>query len=132
MIERAKVLKELHDRTKEEAQALLKQVAETNNLGYALMVMQEVEDLLPATQWIPDRAEFPLIRAHIDNYDHYRREGVYGLLDMFEEEIWYFVDATEEEQREALNNDYGWDPHKSVPVLWEIIKSGYGKFRLDW
>lgn len=132
MIEQARDLKNLHEETQRQAKKLLDKSILTNNLGYALMVFEQVEDLLPTTRWIPDRNQFPLIREHIDNYDHYRREGVYDFIGMFEEEIWFFVDATEEEQEKALQNDYGWDPHKSAPVLWEIVKSGYGKFRFDW
>lgn len=132
MIEQARDLKNLFEESQRQAKKLLEQAVEAGNLGTALSVMEQVEDMLPTTRWIPDRNEFPLIREHIDNHDHYRREGVYDLLGMFEEEVWYFVDATEEEQVEALNNEYGWDPRKSEPLLWEIVKSGYGKFRFDW
>lgn len=132
MYEQAQDLKKLHEESKKKAQDLLKRVIQTNNLGYALQVFQEVEELLPTTRWIPSRDEYPLFREYLDGYDHYRREGVYEFLSMFEEDIWYFVDATEEEQNEALDNTYGWDPRKSAPILWGVIKNGHGKFTLDW
>lgn len=131
MIEQALDVKKIHEETVRQAQALLKQAVETGDFEKALQVFNHVEELLPTTRWLPSQEEYPLFREYIERHDHFRREGVYSFLDMFEEEVWYFLDSTEEEKAQIEQEDR-WHPMQIVPTLLEIMKNGHSKFRFDW
>ncbi|MGL4353202.1 MAG: hypothetical protein ACRCTP_04595 [Aeromonas popoffii] len=131
MIEQALDVKKLYEATVHQAKFLLKEAVATGDFEKALQVFQHVEELLPTTSWIPSREEYPLFREYIDRQDHFRREGTYGFLDMFEEEIWYFLEATDEEIAQIEQEDR-WHPMETTAILLEVMKNGYSKFRFDW
>ncbi|MGL5016211.1 MAG: hypothetical protein ACRC6V_18325 [Bacteroidales bacterium] len=129
--QRASQLRQIVSNAQTEGSQILKELVEKGDLRLALIAFQDLEDILPITNWIPDREVYPLFREYIDRDDTLRREGVYGFLDRFEEEVWYHTESTEEEREEIAKRD-SWDPNKYVPLIWEILKNGHGKFTLDW
>ena len=131
MINRAKELKQGLAEIGLASKLLLQDAVDTHNLGLALKVYQEVEDILPTTRWIPSRETYPLFRAYIDDDDTWRREGVYGFLDRFEEEVWFYTEASEED-KERIRKEGNWDPTKYEALLWEVVKNKNGEFTLDW
>lgn len=130
-IQRASQLRQIVANAQKEGEAILKELVEKGDLRLALIAFQDLEEILPTTEWIPDRDKYPLFRAYIDRDDTWRREGVYGFLDRFDEEVWYHTESTEEERAEIAKRDT-WDPNKYVPLLWEVLKNGHSKFTLDW
>lgn len=129
--QRASQLRQIVGNAQTEGKQILKELVEKGDLRLALMAFQDLEDILPTTDWIPRKEVYPLFREYIDRDDTLRREGVYGFFDRFEEEVWYHTESTEEEREEIAKRD-SWDPHKYVPLLWEVLKNGHSKFTLDW
>ena len=129
--QRASQLRQIVNNAQDEGKKILEDLVEKGDLRLALIAFQDLEGILPTTDWIPSREEYPLFRAYINGDDTWRREGVYGFLDRFEEEVWYHTESTEEEREEIAKRD-SWDPNKHVPLLWEVLKNGHSKFTLDW
>ncbi|MGL6100065.1 MAG: hypothetical protein ACRC0G_10625 [Fusobacteriaceae bacterium] len=129
--QRARQLRQIVNNAQDEGKKILAELVEMSDLRLSLIAFQDLEEILPTTNWIPDRADYPLFREYLDGDNTWRREGVYGFLDRFEEEVWYHTESTEEERAEIAERG-SWDPNKYVPLLWEVLKNGHGKFTLDW
>lgn len=114
-----------------QAKLLLSNAVEAGDLKQALLVFLGVEEILPTTTWYPNEEAYPLIRVHLESYDHFNRGGVYSFSELFEEEIWYFTEANEAVIADIKSKGQ-WNPDESAETLWEIIRNGNSKFTFDW
>jgi len=82
--------------------------------------------------YAPDKKKFPLLRSKTDD-DWVRRDETFHILERFEDEMYWMLDADEEEIQEALNNE---DTKKCIEFAEQLAKEIYeGKlksFIFDW
>lgn len=124
-------LKISFEQLKMEAKHLMEESILTSDIGYSMMVFEQIEDLLPTLSCIPSKKDYPLFRKYLnDHLGIFELGKVYSFTDLFEDEFWFALDAEEEEQKDFIKK--GFDPTENVDVLWEIIKGGNSKFTYDW
>ncbi|UIW10551.1 hypothetical protein PQC38_gp075 [Aeromonas phage BUCT695] len=118
--------------------SLAKEILDTGiksgDLGTALRAYQTVEDTLPSDRYMPCQSVYPHFYEYIRGQDFQRHE-TRGYLDVFEDEVWFFTEASEDEKEEIMTGavEKGeWNPYQYQHILWEIVKGGKKSFTWDW
>jgi hypothetical protein len=82
--------------------------------------------------YIPDKNKFPLLRSKIDS-DWVSRHETFHILERFEDEMYWMLDADDEEIKEALSNERTKKDIEFAEALAKEIYEGKLKsFIFDW